>query len=115
MSGYHKEQWYIHVNQCGKEFLHNGTMLHRYGTILNKLRLNNIKLRLNNIKALWNNVKSILAIYSGLYSLLVDPSPFKQFGADFGTGQFTKEQEVISTERAQDIVVTKDSSCDARR
>ena len=39
-------------------------------------------------------------------SLLVDPSPFQQFGASFGTRQFTKEQEIVSTERAQNVVVT---------
>ena len=49
------------------------------------------------------------------YSLLVNPSPLEQFGADFGTSQFTKKQEVISTERAQNIVLTQDPSCDARR
>lgn len=49
------------------------------------------------------------------YSLLVNPSPLEQFGADFGTSQFTKKQEVISTERAQNIVLTQDPSRDARR
>lgn len=49
------------------------------------------------------------------HSLLVYSSPLEQFGATFSARHFTKKQKVISAKRAQDIVVTKDTGCDARR
>lgn len=52
---------------------------------------------------------------TGAYSLLIDPIPLEQFGAFAVTGQLTKEQEVISTERAQNIIFAKNTSCNAWR
>ena len=46
---------------------------------------------------------------------MVYSSPLEQFGAPFCARYFTKKQKVISAKRAQDIVVTKDTGCDARR
>ena len=50
-----------------------------------------------------------------VHSLLIYSSSLEQFGATFCARHFTKKQKVISAKRAQDIVVTKDTGCDARR
>ena len=46
---------------------------------------------------------------------MIYSSSLEQFGATFCARHFTKKQKVISAKRAQDIVVTKDTGCDARR
>ena len=46
---------------------------------------------------------------------MIYSSSLEQFGATFCARHFTKKQKVISAKRAQNIVVTKDTSCDARR
>ena len=59
--------------------------------------------------------KKNLPRITGAYSLLIDPIPLEQFGAFAVTGQLTKEQEVISTERAQNVIFAKNTSCNAWR
>ena len=60
-------------------------------------------------------IKKSLPRITGAYSLLIDPIPLEQFGAFAVTGQLTKEQEVISTERAQNVIFAKNTSCNAWR
>ena len=59
--------------------------------------------------------KKTLPRITGAYSLLIDPIPLEHFGAFAGAGQLTKEQEVISTERAQNVIFAKNTSCNAWR
>ena len=59
--------------------------------------------------------KKILPPITEAYSQLIDPIPLEQFGAFVGAGQLTKEQEVISTERAQNVILAKNTSRNAWR